>query len=453
MHVYIRTTCRPGLSLSLGSSRCIPCSDHWLRDMIGIVAAAFVAGIALVISMLALNLTVAIGTFNGILFYANTIAVNVDTYFAPFTSPNLVTVFISWLNLDIGFDVCFINSTNNVVVIHVSKALLQLVFPSYVIVLVVVVIVASECSSKFAMMIGKGNPVAVLATMVLFSYSKFFNVIVASISLLYEQPAYGSRNVDVSRLGNALANVIESANNSTDVKAISYFLIVISILILAFGMILTSLVFLWQWLLQYQHKAIFKWVRYQKLQLFVEPYHAPYTAKFRYLTGLLLFARVLLDLISVFNFSLDPRIDLMAVIFVVCGLILLKGVTAKRVYKNWPLDVMETFMYFNLVAFSGLTWYILDFGGNQVALTHTSVTIMFILLLGVIVFHVLRYTRLYKCSFVEKAFSWTSSKLMEKKPKEQPPNDTPEELDGYRLERSAAGDQELPTMTYTVKND
>ena len=130
-------------------------------------------------------------------------------------------------------------------------------------------------------------------------------------------------------------------------------------------MIFTSLVFLWQWLLQYQHKAIFKWVRYQKLQLFLEPYHAPYTAKFRYWTGLLLFARVLLYLISIVNFSLDPRIDLMAVICVVCGLILLKGVTAKRVYKNWPLDVMETSIYFNLVAFSTLTWYNLDFGGNH----------------------------------------------------------------------------------------
>ena len=442
--IYIRTTCRPGLSLSLGSSRCIPCSDHWLRDLIGIVAAAFVAGIALVISMLALNLTVAVGTLNGILFFANTIVVNMDTYFAPFTSPNFVTVFISWLNLDIGFDVCFINSTDNSV-IRISKTLLQLVFPSYVIVLVIVVIVVSECSSKFAKMIGKGNPVAVLATMVLLSYSKFFNAIVASVSLLYRAPAYGSRKVDVSRLGNVLANI--GASNSTELKASSYFLSVISILILAFGMIFTSLVFLWQWLLQYQHKAIFKWVRYQKLQLFLEPYYAPYTAKFRYWTGLLLFARVLLYLISVVNFSLDPRIDLMAVICIVCGLILLKGVTAKRVYKNWPLDVMETFIYFNLVAFSALTWYNLDFGGNQVALAYTSVMIIFILLLGVIVFHVLRYTRLYKCSFVEKAFNWTSSKLMDKKPNEQPPNDTPEELDGYRLERSAAGDQELPTMT------
>ena len=160
--------------------------------------------------------------------------------------------------------------------------------------------------------------------------------------------------------------------------------------------------------------------------------------------------RALLHLISILNFSLDPRVDLMAVIFVVGGLILLKGVIAKRVYKNWPLDVMETAIYFNLVAFSALTWYNLDFGGSQVAVAYTSVMIIFILLLGVIVFHVLCYTRLYKCSFVEKAFKWISSKLLEKKPIEEPPNDAPEELDGYRLERSAAGDQELPTITYSV---
>ena len=125
-------------------------------------------------------------------------------------------------------------------------------------------------------------------------------------------------------------------------------------------------------------------MRYQKLRLFLEPYHVPYTAKYRYWTGLLLFVRVLLYLISVLNFSLDPRVELMAVIFIVGGLILLKGVTAKRVYKNWPLDVMETAIYFNLVAFSALTWYNLDFGGNQVAVAYTSVMIIFILLLGVI---------------------------------------------------------------------
>ena len=193
-------------------------------------------------------------------------------------------------------------------------------------------------------------------------------------------------------------------------------------------------------------------MRYQKLCHFIEPYHTPYTSKYRYWTGLLLFVRILIYLISIVNFSLDPRVNLMGTIFVIGGLILLKGMTAKTVYKNWPLDVMETAIYCNLVAFSALTWYNLDFGGDQVALAYMSVMIIFILLLGVIVFHVLRYTMLYKCSFVENAFKWTSSKLLEKKPKEQPSNDAPEELDGYQLERSVAGDQELPTITYsTVK--
>ena len=136
-------------------------------------------------------------------------------------------------------------------------------------------------------------------------------------------------------------------------------------------------------------------MRYQKRHLFLELYHAPYTAKYRYWTGLLLFMGVLY-LISLLNFSLDPPVDLMATIFIVGGLIVLKGVTTKRVYKNWQLDVMETAIYFNLAAFSALTWYSLDFWGNQVAVAYTSVLIIFILLLGVIVFHVLCYTRLYK---------------------------------------------------------
>ena len=427
--INISPECRPGLILSFGSSRCIQCSKHWRWEVVGIVVAAFIAGIALVIFMLALNMTVAVGTLNGILFYANIVAVNIDTYFLPFTTPSFITVFISWLNLDVGFDVCIFGNATSVIT-NIFKSLLQLAFPAYVIFLVIVMIVTSKYSSKFAKIIGKGNPVAVLATLILLSYTKILSTISSLfLSFLHFQPAYGSRS-HPHRGG----------------SAIGLFFLPIPLLFAIFSV----LVFSWQWLLRFQHKAIFKWVRFQKLRLFLEPYHAPYTAKYRYWTGLLLLVRALLCLLSFLNFSLDPRADLMAVIFVIGGLILLKGVTAKRVYKNWPLDVMETAIYFNLVAFSALTWYNLDFGGNQVVVAYMSVMIIFILLLGVIVFHVLRYTRLYKLSFVEKAFKWTSSKLLEKKPKEQPPNDAPEELDGYQLARSTAGDQELPTVTYSV---
>ena len=396
--------------------------------------------------MLALNMTVAVGTLNyGILFYANIVGANTDAYFMQSMTPNLTTTLIAWLNLEIGFDVCFFanNEESEVNYRVIYKALILLSFPAYLILLVIIVIVISEYSSKFAKIISKGNPVAVLDTVILLSYAKFINAIRASGSLVYWQPTYGSHNVDVIRLG-SIATFVE--RSETEFKAIVYFFSVVCLLITLAGIIYTTLVFSWQWLLVYQDKAIFKWVRYQKLHHFLEPYHAPYTSKYRYWTGLLLFVRILLGLVPIINFSFNPRIDLMSTILVVGSLILLKGVTARRLYKNCLLDIMETAIYFNLVTFSALTWYNFDFpGGNQIAVVYISVMVTFVLLLIVIVFHVLRYTRLYKHSFVEKAFKWMS---LEKKPKQEVPNDAPEELDGYQLERPE--DQELPIVTHST---
>ena len=451
--VYVSSTCQPGHDVSLSSAhtRCIKCSTNWYRDLIGIVLAAFIAGIALVIFTLALNMTIAIGTLNGILFYAHIVAANADTYFVPFKTPNFVTVFISWLNLDIGFDVCFSASAQTEVV-HVSRAFLQLAFPVYVTCLVIIIIVASEYFPKFAKIIGKGNPVAVLATMILISSAKFLNTVLPSFSLMYWKPALGSRNVDVRVLGTIKTVIEETSNNSTLIfKAISYLLFILVLIILSSYIFFSALVFSWQWLSQYQgSNTLFKWVKYQKLHHFLEPYHAPYNGKYRYWTGLLLFVRIFLHVIALLNFSLDPRVNLVSVIFFVGGILLLKGIIAKRVYKNWLIDVVETAVYFNLVAFSVFTLYILEVERSQAVVAYTSVTIIFILLLGVITFHALCYTRLYECSLVEKSFKWISSKLEDKKPRNESSNNAPEVLDGYQLERSVAGDQELPTITFSV---
>ena len=213
--------------------------------MIGIVIAAFIAGIALVIFKLALNMTVAVGTLNGILFYANVLAANADTYFLPFSTNDFITVFISWLNLDIGFDICFAKTEApyDVSLDQLYKALLQLAFPAHVIFLAITMIVASECSSMFAKIIGKGNPVAVLATMLLLSYAKFFNVILALLTLLYRQQAYGSRSVDIAKLGSVIADIELSG---TQYKVVTYALSAVSIFILLLGVIFTVLVFSWQ---------------------------------------------------------------------------------------------------------------------------------------------------------------------------------------------------------------
>ena len=298
--VIASPVCQPGLVLSLGSSRCIQRSENWCRDLIGIVLAAFIAGIVLVIFMLALNMTVAVGTLNGILFYAHIVAANAETYFLPsiFKTPSFITVFISWLNFDIGFDISF--NVSYSVVDFVYKALIQLAFPAYVVVLVIAVIVASEYSSKFAKIIGNGNPVAVLATMILLSYAKLLNAVLASFSLFYWKPAYGSRNLDITILGN-INRVIEETINTATFKTLAYILLIVIILILFLCLIYITLVFSWQWLLQYQDRAICKWMKYQKLHLFLEPYHAPYIGEYRFWTGLLLFVRAFLYIIVLLN--------------------------------------------------------------------------------------------------------------------------------------------------------
>lgn len=74
----------------------------------------------------------------------------------------------------------------------------------------------------------------------------------------------------------------------------------------------------------YQHKTIFKWVRYHRLHLFIEPYHAPYTFKHRYWTGLLLLVRVVLYIASALNVSGAPGVNLLVTGVVVFSLFLLK---------------------------------------------------------------------------------------------------------------------------------
>ena len=112
-----------------------------------------------------------------------------------------------------------------------------------------------------------------------------------------------------------------------------------------------SLLFSWQWLLHCPKSKIFNWTRNQKLHSFIDAYHTPHTAKHRYWTGLLLLARVILYLIAAFSTSVyaDPHIPLLATIVVICCLLLFKTVMMIKVYRNWLLNAMDTFMCFNIV--------------------------------------------------------------------------------------------------------
>ena len=74
-----------------------------------------------------------IGTLNAIIFYANIVAANKSAFFPSGVSP--ASVFISRLNFDLGFDACFFDGMDTYI-----KTWLQLAFPAYIIILVVMII-------------------------------------------------------------------------------------------------------------------------------------------------------------------------------------------------------------------------------------------------------------------------------------------------------------------------
>ena len=87
-------SCRGKSSLSLASSRCLPCHSHWPAVCIIIFVAAILAGILIVIVLLALNMTVSVGLINGFIFYANIVSAGSAVFF-PSLDPNFPSVFVA----------------------------------------------------------------------------------------------------------------------------------------------------------------------------------------------------------------------------------------------------------------------------------------------------------------------------------------------------------------------
>ena len=89
-------------------------------------------------ALIFLNITVSVGTINGLVFYANIVRANQAIFFPPNKTNSFLSWFIAWINLDLGIETCFYNGLD-----AYFKTWLQFIFPLYIWVLVIVVIVSS----------------------------------------------------------------------------------------------------------------------------------------------------------------------------------------------------------------------------------------------------------------------------------------------------------------------
>lgn len=376
-------SCRSGLSLSLGSSRCIQCPSYWPVLFVVISVAAVIAGVVLVAVLLLLNMTVTVGTLNGLILYANILSANKSILLPVQESDHLTfaNIVVSWLNLDIGIDSCYFHGMNTY-----TKTWLQLAFPAYVLVLVAAIIVCSAHISKFADLISKKNPVATLATLILLSYTKMLEIAFQVLS---------SGTVSYPDGSQSKVWLPDATMEYFSIK--HSLLFIVSVIILLVGLIYTILLFSWQWLLRLPKRVIiFKWLNNQKLHGFMETYNIPYKPQHRYWTGMLLFVRVILYLIAAVNVSNDAQLALTSIVFIIGSIFFLKASIGGRLYRNKLVDVIETAFYFSILAFTTLTWYAINkkIDSYNSVIVNTSMIVTLLLLLLIILYHLYVYTPL-----------------------------------------------------------
>ena len=356
-------SCQPGLSLTLGHSQCRRCPNEYLALLIPFA----IAGLALVFFIKALNLTVAVGSMNSLIFYANIIRAS-DSIFFPAGDTNPLTIFIAWLNLDLGIETCFFDGLNGY-----WKTWLQFVFPLYIWSIIILIIFLSHRCTAVAKIFGN-NSVPVLATLILLSYAKLLRTIITVLAFTYLELPHGSTRAVWSFDGNF---------RYLSPVHVPLFLVAIGVLLFLW-LPYTALLVSTQGIHRMTSYRVRQWML--KLKPFLDAYFAPMKHKHCYWVGVLLLVRGILFLVFAVTPTNSSNIDLLATIITVCVLVGYLAY-AGRVYLKSYLTLLEIFDFVNLGVLASGTLYVRLTSGDQAALVYTCVGLVFVQFMGILLFH------------------------------------------------------------------
>ena len=380
--------CREGLSSVLGSSKCLKCSNYYLLILL---LAFALTGIVLVFLLTACNLTVTEGTINGLIFYCNIISSNQRLFFTFASSkPQDLScaLLINWVNLELGISTCFYDGMD-----AYAKAWLQFVFPIYIWTIAAAIVFLSGRYATIARLMGR-NAVKVLATLMLISYASLLQSVIGA--LRYTSLTYSDGS---SKLVWYYDGSIEYAKG----KHILLFTAAVMVLIvsLTYTAILASVQ-----CLRKCNARICSWV--PRFKPFFDAYTGPYKDSYQFWTGHLLMIRIIILLAYTFNTYGHPSVKLLLIISACAHLLLLNVWVARGVYKKWPLDVLESSSFLNLGILSAATAYVNKNGGNQMAVTITSLHVALVTFIGVLLYH------MYKLIASTRAWRVLSTWLVQK---------------------------------------
>ena len=84
----------------------------------------------------------------------------------------------------------------------------------------------------------------------------------------------------------------------------------------------------------------------------------------------------------------EPRFNLLAVSLIIGSIFLLNTYSGLNIYKQWVLNVLEFTTYFNILALSVATFYVLQINGDGTTVTLVSIGVQFVLSVCAMTYHI-----------------------------------------------------------------
>ena len=372
--------CPPHLSSVIASSSCMDCSGYSIPVSILLSVAFAAGGILLVAILFICNFTVTQGTLSGLIFYANIFAVNVSILLPDnkFTSLNyFAIIFLSWLNLDPGINICFYHGLT-----EYHKIWGHFIFPVYLWTIAGFIVFLCGRCIWVSRLVGR-NAVPVLATILLLSYTKINQGIIKSLSYtVIEFPTSHNYNESFPVRVWLLDSNIEYLSG----KHIALFIaaIMFGILSLSYTLLLLFI----RPIQKNSHQKCLRWVN--KLKPLIDAYSCPHIIEEhkQFWNGLLLLSRLLLFIVSA---GLGNRWLLLNLLIIstFCLLLLTVAWSSGGIYKKWQLNLLSSSMILNLGLLSStLTYFQLrKMSYAVVVCSFVSIMTVVVVFIGITLFH------------------------------------------------------------------
>ena len=410
--------CQDSFSVALGNFRCIKCSNTHKFAFLWLIPLFAVMGLILVLAILLLDITVSIGLINGLIFYANILSISGLTNNYNCSIHTLLSVFISWVNLDFGIKTCFYSGMD-----MYQKTWLQFAFPLYIWLLVGLIIILSHYSTRVMRLLGR-KVIPVLATLFLLSYIKILRIVITVFT--FSKVLKGDADNTTAEL---IPRKVWTYDGNVDYlsgKHIPLFIVALLFLVVLF-LPYTFLLTFGQCLRSLPRRKGLRWLHSTAFISIMDAYHAPLNRKHRYCTGLLLWIRCNLLIAFIPSYKINSLIsNTFATAIVTIILLVFKASIKNGIYRSSLANIFENIFLLNLGLLASTVYYLEGVNSPKREVCYcltASISVALVTFLAIIACHI--YFKMKGYNALKRFIHKITAARKVKATKKTQPEDTP----------------------------